>query len=256
MDAIARFAELVDRPSDQVDLARAALAFAAAADPAVDPDVWLAELDRLADGVGDFEDLRRRLFVEEGFTGAGQEYYEPDNSMLHRVLERRRGIPISLAVVVVEVGRRAGVEVQGIGAPGHFLTRDPGTGLFCDPFHGGVMLTEEEVPELLAATGAGSELRSHLPVVSTHEILTRMLTNLVHVYRRSGRTADLEWALRCQRAIPEVRADAALHLGESLVAQGRFRDAAEQLEETAGAVDPAEAQRLRDAARAIRARMN
>jgi regulator of sirC expression with transglutaminase-like and TPR domain len=256
MDAIDRFAELVDRPSQQVDLGMAALAFAAVAEPDLDEQVWLSELDRLAVGVTDFESLRQRLFVAEGFTGAIEQYHGAESSMLHRVLETRRGIPISLSVVAIEVGRRAGVAVEGIGAPGHFLIRDPVSGMYCDPFHQGDLLEEEEVPALLASVGAGAELRPHLPVVTTHEILTRMLTNLVHLFRRSGRVRDLEWALRCQRAIPGIRVDAVLHLGESLASQGRFLEAAQELETTALETDAADAKRLLTAARAVRARLN
>jgi regulator of sirC expression with transglutaminase-like and TPR domain len=256
MDAITRFAELVDRPSEQVDLALAALAFAAAADPDLDEQAWLSELDRLAAGVTDFESLRQRLFITEGFTGATEQYYGAESSMLHRVLESRRGIPISLSLVAIEVGRRAGVAVEGIGAPGHFLIRDPVSGMYCDPFNGGDLLEEDEIPALLASVGAGGELRPHLPVLTTHEILTRMLTNLVHIYRRSGRADDLEWALRCQRAIPGIRVDAALHLGESLASKGRFLEAAQELEATALQTDAADAQRLLTAARAVRARLN
>jgi hypothetical protein len=256
VDAVARFAELVDRPSEEVDLAQAALAFAAAADPGLDAAVWLAELDRLADGVHDFDGLHQRLFVEAGFTGAAHAHHDPDSSMLQRVLERRRGLPIALAVVAMEVGRRAGVAVQGIGAPGHFLIRDPGSGRYCDAFGGGTLLTEAEAVDLLAAMGAGWELRAHLPVVTSHEILIRMLANLVHLYRRQSRHDDLEWSLRCQRALPGMTAEAALQLGESLELRGRFPEAAAELEAAVEVVDEVDGQRLRRAARAIRARMN
>jgi regulator of sirC expression with transglutaminase-like and TPR domain len=260
MEAVARFVELVDRPSEEVDLARAALAFAAVADPRLDRDVWLEELDRLAAGVDNFEALRRRLFVERGFAGAVDDYYNPDNSLLHRVLQHRRGIPISLSVVAIEVGRRAGVAVQGIGMPGHFLIRSPESGRFCDPFHRGALLDETDCQtRFRQATGAGEEVPfgpEALPVVDAHHILARMLANLAHIYRAQGRTGDLEWVLRCQRAIPPVRAQAALRLGEVMAAQGRFTEGAREIEATAERVDAAEREPLGHAARALRARLN
>lgn len=260
MDALARFAELVDRPGPELELARAALTFASIADPSVEVEAWLAELDRLADGPTSFEDLRQRLFVEEGFAGAVDDYYEPHNSMLHHVLEHRRGIPISLAVVAIEVGRRAGVVVEGIGMPGHFLIRTPGADRFCDPFHGGVLLDEQECEtRFREATGADTTVRfgaDALPVVDDHQILARMLENLASVYSTRGKLGDLEWVLRCQRAIPVVRTRAALRLGETLVAAGRFLDAAGELERSAAEADTADRERLERAAHAARARLN
>ena len=216
MEAVARFAELVDRPAAEVELGRAALAFAAAADPDLDADLWLAEIDRLAAGVSHFEALRQRLFVEEGFTGATDDYYNPDNSLLHRVLERRRGIPISLSVVAIEVGRRAGVVVEGIGMPGHFLIRSAGSVQFCDPFYGGALLNEQECEaRFRQVTGADATVAfgaETLPVVDDHQILARMLANLAHIYRAQANLADLEWVLQCQRALPGMATQATLHL--------------------------------------------
>lgn len=260
MDAVARFSELVDMPSEDVDLARGALAFASAADPTLDPQVWLRELDGLAAGLGSFDELRQRLFVDLGFAGAVEDYYNEDNSLLHRVLQRRRGIPISLSVVAMEVGRRAGIPVQGIGMPGHFLVRSSESGRFCDPFHGGILLDDRALlARFREVTGAGGDVHlgpGILPVVNAHQILARMLANLAHIYRASARTPDLEWTLRCQRAIPGVRAQAAMQLGEVLAAQGRFLDGARALEETAQRVDASEREGLTRAARGIRARLN
>lgn len=258
MDPVARFAQLVGRPSEEVDLGRAALAFAAVADPDVKPDLWLAELDRLADGVADFDALRTRLFSEEGFTGAVDDYHDPENSLLHRVLERRRGIPISLSVVALEVGRRADVPVQGIGAPGHFLIRDPVTGWYCDPFTGGIQLDEAEVRARLVppASADSRPTALPLPVVDQHQILTRMLANLAHVYRTSGRLAELEWVVRCQHVIPGARVQAALNLGEAHAARGRYRDAACAVLAATRDVGGADEDRLRRAARAFLARLN
>jgi regulator of sirC expression with transglutaminase-like and TPR domain len=254
MDVVRRFHELVDRPSEEVDLGRAALTFAAAADPQVDAEACLSELDRLAAGLRDFDDLRHRLFVEQHFTGAVENYDAPDHSLLHHVIERRRGIPISLSVVTMEVGRRAGVAVEGIGAPGHFLVRDPATGVLCDPYHQGAVIGEDDVQRQLATSAElGPAL---LPVVDAHQILARMLANLAASYRRRGAGEDLEWVLRCQRAIPGVRATAAMQLADLLSARGRFRQAAVELVRTAERVGPVEGAPLEVEARALLARLN
>jgi regulator of sirC expression with transglutaminase-like and TPR domain len=257
MDAVSRFAQLVDRPPEEVDLARAALTFAAAADPEVDPEVWLAELDRLADGVGSFADLRRRLFVEQRFVGAVEDYDAPANSFLHRVLERRMGLPITLSVVTMEVGRRAGVEVQGIGAPAHFLVRDAATGWLCDPYGGGVLLDEADVAaRLLPAAGPGALPAAAVPIVDAHQILARMLANLVHSYRRRDDVDGLEWVLRCRSAVQGAEVESAVQLGELLASRGRFRDAALALHATAERVDDGEAATLHLGARSLLARLN
>jgi regulator of sirC expression with transglutaminase-like and TPR domain len=226
----------------------------------VDADLWLAEIDRLAAGVTHFEALRQRLFVEEGFAGATDDYYDPDNSLLHRVLERRRGIPISLSVVAIEVGRRAGVVVEGIGMPGHFLIRSAGSDQFCDPFHGGALLDERDCETRFRhVTGADATVpfgAESLPVVDDHQILARMLANLAHIYRAQGKPSDLEWVLRCQRALPGMATGATLHLAETLTTRGRFRDAARELEATATQANAADRQRLLQVARAVRARLN
>lgn len=243
MDVVSRFGELVERPSSEVDLARAALTFALGADPDVDVDRWLGHLDDLADGVDGFRGLRRRLFSELGFTGDAEDYYGEENSLLHRVLGRRRGIPISLSVVMMEVGRRAGVEVQGLGRPGHFLVRSADTGAICDPFNGGALVH-------------GLELGGPLPIADAHAILVRMLANLTQVYAAEQRLPDLEWVLRCQRTIPGAQVAAALQLGEAIAGQGRFLDAAAELEGTAAVCAPSDAATLVAAARAARARLN
>jgi len=98
---VERFAELV--AARDLDLGEASLVMAAGADPTVDVDEWLRMLDRLAEGVAGLEALRRRLFRELGLRGDTDTYYDPANSLLHRVLQRRRGIPITLAVVTMEV---------------------------------------------------------------------------------------------------------------------------------------------------------
>lgn len=238
-----------------MDLGAAALAVAAGADPDLDPGVWLEELDRLAAGVESLESLVRRLFVERGFTGDLEHYYEPDNSLLHRVLERRIGIPLSLAVVMMEVGRRAGVALEGVGMPGHFLVRDLASGTLLDPFEGGRHLDDAAAEQRFrATTGAGPEVAfgaSLLPTVTTHEILDRMLANLAGAYRSRGAHRDVEWVLRMRLVLPTADHGVILQLGQALASRGRYRQAAEEVEARADGDA-----RMLAAARAMRARLN
>lgn len=196
-----------------------------------------------------------RLFGERGFAGNVEDYYDPDNSFLHRVLARRTGIPISLAVVMIEVGRRADVTLEGVGMPGHFLVRVPASGVVLDPFDGGRTLDDAALEELFrAVTGAGSEVPfgPHLlPAVTTHGILSRMLANLAGIYRTRGAGADLEWVLRMRLALPTADEATVVELGEALASRGRYREGAQEVEARAAGDE-----RLLAAARTLRARLN
>jgi regulator of sirC expression with transglutaminase-like and TPR domain len=190
VDPLARFAELMQRPEPAIPLDEAALCLAAGDHP-VDIARRLGQLDDLAAGVGapaTVDGLCRHLFVAEGFAGNADDYYDPANSHLDEVLDRRLGIPITLAVVLIEVGRRAGIVVEGVNAPGHFLVRSAGRVL--DPFAGG-----RDVPDADATTA---------PVAGPHVILARMLANLkaVHIQRRD--VTSLRRVLRFRTVIPGV----------------------------------------------------
>jgi regulator of sirC expression with transglutaminase-like and TPR domain len=258
MDAVERFTEVVGSPDPPLD--RAALAIAAGADPRLDPAPWLAELDRLAHGVGSLDKLLHRLFVERRFAGNTRDYYDPRNSLLHHVLRRRLGIPITLAVVTIEVGRRAGVALEGVGMPGHFLVRPVGSGRHLDVFAGGVELDMAECERRFrSASRAGAQVPfgPHLLATApTAAILTRMLENLRGVYRRRAQPRDLEWVLRMRMALPGADLAALVELAEALGDQGRWLDGARLLEERADAVPGPRADRLHAAARALRAHLN
>jgi len=130
--------------------------------------------------------------VELGFRGNQEEYYDPLNSFLHMVIERRLGNPITLSVLGIEVGRRAGLPLSGIGLPGHFLLRDDGGGGFYDPFNGWERIDP-------ASVDLGLEL---LPAQSKVQMLARMLGNLVRIYQERGDRVNLEWVLRLRLALP------------------------------------------------------
>jgi regulator of sirC expression with transglutaminase-like and TPR domain len=259
VDAVQRFVELVRLPDPPLD--QAALAIAAGADPALDPAPWLAELDRLAAGVGSLEDLLRRLFVDAGFAGNTRDYYDPRNSLLPHVLRRRIGIPITLAVVCIEVGRRAGVALEGVGMPGHFLVRPVGTWIHLDVFAGGVELDLAACEALFrAASGAGPEVPfgPHLLArSSTSAVLARMLENLRAVYRALRRPANSEWVLRMRLALPGAGLAEQVELAHALGAQGRWLDGARLLEDqAASSAEPTLTEQLRRAARSLRAHLN
>lgn len=243
MDAVARFLNLVSGAEPALD--EAALAVAAGADPQLDRTAALAELDRLADGVADLDALVTRLFVEEGFTGNADDYYDPRNSLLPEVLERRTGIPITLAVVTIEVGRRAGVPLEGVGMPGHFLVRTPGTRgaaaggegkaeHYLDVFNGGRWIDRAGCEALFRdVTGIGQETRfgAHLlSRVSTRQLLARMLENLRGIYREHHDHANLEWVLRMRLGLRHEGPELVRELAEVLGAQARWDEAARLLE--------------------------
>lgn len=193
------FAELVGMPEDTLDLALGALLVARIEHPGLSPASALMRLEELATGSGVAREpdpvkalhrLREFLFEEEGFAGNAEDYYDPRNSCLNDVLERRLGIPITLSVVLMEVGRRVGLSIQGVGLPGHFLVRaDVGSEpVLLDPFDGGAVVTHERAADLVArALGRRVPLGAeHFAPVTKRQILVRMLMNLRGIYCRRG----------------------------------------------------------------------
>ena len=190
------FAELTGRPDGRVDLARAALAIARWEYPGLDVDAYLERLDALARGVdgarrstdpvGRLHRLREYLFVEQGFAGNREDYYDPRNSFLNDVLDRRQGIPITLSLVLVEVGKRLGIAVEGIGLPGHFIAgaRLGDSQILLDPFNAGALLTPEACEELVGrALGRKVALNpENFAGVTRRQFLARMLANLKRLY--------------------------------------------------------------------------
>ena len=140
---------------------------------------------------GPIDSLNRYLFDEQGFRGNSTDYEDPRNSFLNQVLERRTGIPITLAVVYIEVARREGVRVDGVNFPGHFLLRFPfgpdedhGGAVFVDPFHRGAVMSETDCRTLLKqrAGGAVAFEPGMLAPATKLQILVRMLGNLKRIY--------------------------------------------------------------------------
>ena len=190
------FEQEVSRADADIDLARGALVIARTAYPELDVAEGLGRLGALARGAaaaGGMSDplerlhrLREYLFEEQGFAGNTDDYFDPRNSYLNDVLERRLGIPITLSLVLIETGRRLGLEMDGIGLPGHFVTgtRVGGERILLDPFHGGAILTGEACADLVArAVGRPVELSAdHFAPVSRRQFLARMLVNLKGIF--------------------------------------------------------------------------
>jgi regulator of sirC expression with transglutaminase-like and TPR domain len=175
------------------------------------------------------------------------------------VLARKLGIPITLSVVCLEVGRRAGVPLEGVGMPGHFLLRPVDGEHYVDAFAGGALLDLTGCETLFrSATGAGAGVTfgPHLlGTASTADMLARILQNLRVVYRRSVRPAEVEWVLRMLLALPGTGAAEVLELGSTLGQQGRFLDGAAVLESGTQQF-PQHAEALGYAARGLRAHLN
>ena len=196
--SLREFAREVSRPDADIDLGRAALAIAKSEYPELDIEAQVGRLAALAEAARParptadllerLHRLREYLFEEEGFSGNATDYFDPRNSYLNDVLDRRLGIPITLSLVLIEVGRRRGLEVQGIGLPGHFIAgaRVGGEHVLLDAFNGGVILTGEACAELVArALGQPVELSArHFVPVTNRQFLARMLANLKSVYWR------------------------------------------------------------------------
>jgi regulator of sirC expression with transglutaminase-like and TPR domain len=213
-----RFAELAVAPEETIDLAEAALLIAAEAYPNLDIDAYLQRLDALArearsflHGAGsDAERIARLnqfLFVEKRFVGNQKRYYDRRNSFLNEVLDRRTGIPITLALVYMEVARRLDLSVQGIGFPGHFLAKYVGEKeIIIDAFFGQV-ITERECRERLESIlGPKAKFdRSYLRSARPKEILVRVLANLKQVHINAE---EFEAALSCSDRILLLTPDA------------------------------------------------
>ncbi len=189
------WADLLRTLDPDIDLALGALTIARLEHPDLIAGHHLKRLDDLAErsgarGIADplraLHRLREFLFDEEGFRGNADDYYEPANSCLNEVLERKVGIPITLSVLMIEVALRVGLRVQGIGLPGHFVVSAAvgSESVLLDPFDGGTVLTQETATDLASrALGRRVTLTAeHFAPVSKRQILTRMLVNLRGVY--------------------------------------------------------------------------
>jgi regulator of sirC expression with transglutaminase-like and TPR domain len=229
-------------PCAPLDVAELALHLARDEYPDLDVDAYLGELAGMAHEAGRYlrgsvkarvNGLCRYLFHEMGFRGNTQQYYDPRNSYLNQVLDRRTGIPITLATVAIAVARRAGLDVEGVGLPGHFIARarHGAEVVLFDPFHGGRILTPADCEHLVEQVTAMpfQATPDNLRPLPPGQTVLRMLTNLKGIYLRAG---DFQRAvrvlLRLRRLAPHdplQRRD----LGVSLLHAGRPGGAIEHL---------------------------
>ena len=258
MDPTTRFAELVEAPEDELPLDEAALLIAAHAQPELDIDAELAALDELALGIPErtLDGWRRHLFVDLGFSGNVKRYYDPSNSFLNQVLRRRRGLPITLSVLGMEVGRRIGLRLEGVGMPGHFLLRH-GPDAFVDPFDSGRLMDRAGCVERFhAVNGAAAPFEpSYLDPVGPHAIRARILNNLKSVYAARGEIAALSWVFDLRMALPGASPLEGREWARVQGATGRFVEAAVELEALAHLL-PEHEEELLSEAFAFRSRLN
>ena len=187
----------INQPDEKIDLAKAALYLALEYEPEFDPDEYLNALDTMADELQEnlpetayplviIKSINNYLYNELGFTGNTIDYYDPRNSFLNQVIERRTGIPITLSLVYLEIANRINFPMVSIGIPGHFLIRPDfeEAGIYVDAFNLGEILFPQDCQERLASIyGRGVELQPQfLAKVSKKPFLARMLTNLKGIY--------------------------------------------------------------------------
>lgn len=272
-NARARFAALLRR--DPLPLDEAALAIAQEEYPRLDPDEYLVRLDALAVRVrrklpgrgrsaATLRALRLVLSEEEGLRGNEAAYSDPRNSFLNEVLERRLGIPITLSLVYMEVARRLGLPLAGVGFPGHFLVKyvsPSGAEVFVDAFNAGEMLSADEcVARYRARTGGRDLDRRHLGAVGPRQIVARILQNLKRSYLERRDDVRAYWVLDRILLIAPGQLEAlrdrglvAARLGAGAAAE---RDLASYLSRATAAADVAEVRRVLAALRARRPLVN
>jgi regulator of sirC expression with transglutaminase-like and TPR domain len=263
----ARFAQLVSRPDPLIDLGAAWACVSAEADPLAEPAALVGELDALAERVrarlepalrpaarpdsairtsgqldAILDALHDVLYGDLGLHAAPRDAWEPGHSFLGEVLRRRRGLPIALSLLELEVGWRLGLPLYGIGLPGHFIVGGP-DGMLLDPYAGGRRLSPSDCRALvLEATGRPLAISPSVLRPATHrEVLARLLGNLRGIYLARREWANALWVAEylivLDPADPGLRRDRALLWGRV----GRFTDAVagleKYLEEAPGADD-------------------
>jgi regulator of sirC expression with transglutaminase-like and TPR domain len=205
-------------PEEKIDLLHAALLIARLDNEEVDVDAYRHEIDRMADRItarlpkkaddkARLAALEKYLFEERGFHGSRGDYYNRSNSYLSEVIDDREGIPITLSVLYIELGRRLGVRLEGVGLPGHFLVRHvpaKGEGQIIDVYEGGQRISREEAEEKVRALADRPLRDEDLKAVAKRSIIVRMLTNLLNVAQRDK---DRDGMLRYLNAILKVAPD-------------------------------------------------
>jgi regulator of sirC expression with transglutaminase-like and TPR domain len=201
----ADFVRLLSRPNADFDLVHAALLVAAESHPDLDVqselrriDTWAEELRQHVDpsfnNLQKLARLRNFAFEQLGFRGDANDYYSPSNSLLHEVMSRRRGIPLTLSILFLELGWRIGMPVEGVGFPGHFLVRLSGEeeDVILDPYRRGMIVHEEDQRRMLREFSGGRLEYDHGMVASVtkRDMIVRLLRNLKAAYLREADDAN------------------------------------------------------------------
>ncbi|MFO0877861.1 MAG: transglutaminase-like domain-containing protein [Gemmataceae bacterium] len=240
-------------PAAPLDLAEVALTLARDEYPHLDVEGELAELAEFAHDLrprlqgslqARVQALGRFLIHDLGFEGNVRDYYDPRNSYLNEVLVRRTGLPITLSIITIAIGTRAGLHIEGVGLPGHFIVKaiEGNQEVFFDPFHGGRVLSLDDCAELVkGVVGTRPEMTPELTeAVTLGYIVQRMLNNLKGVYLRQR---DFPRAARIIRRLIQLCPDDRMQqrdLGAVLLQGGRPGQAIDLLEEYLGGEPPPE----------------
>lgn len=266
-----RLVRLVRR--SDADLAEAALLCCVEVEPDLDVDLLLLRIDALADGLrstgfqpGDaHEDARtiaRYLADDLGFTGDQDAYHHPDNALLTRVLDRRRGLPIALSILFVAIARRLDVPAYPVNLPGHVVAAvaGPQRPVVVDAFHGGAILDDDDLVRRVDEVTAGQVTyhRAMLRPSTSVEVIRRLLNNLTRDFHARGDAANALWTVELKLLLPnQAPEDHRIH-GDLLEQLGRFGEAAAAYEtylEVAGD-ETADAEEIRRTAIRARSRLN
>jgi len=262
-EAVGTFRRFAD---GEVDVFEGALLISRLIDPAEDLDAarrLVAELAlRVAERRGTvrrpIDALREVLFDDEGFEGDVETYDEPSNSSVARVLSTRRGMPITLSILTIEVGRRAGLGLEGVGLPGHFVVggEDLPPGEYLDPFAGGEFQDAEDLEQRVSTIfGSPVELPPEVFAPdSPRLILTRVLLNLKASWERRGQFEDALAALECAEALDPSQVSFVRERGLLLMKAGRPEEALSALEDYADEAEDEDAEAVRRLVAAVRER--
>jgi regulator of sirC expression with transglutaminase-like and TPR domain len=269
--AEALFAQLLAHEENEIDLAEAALLIAQSEYASLDLPAELARLDQLAaqieidtnaPALSHILALNQFLFGEMKFTRNDEEYDDPDNSYLNRVLDRKMGLPITLSLVYTEVARRLGLPIIGVGFPGHFMVKylAPSGEILIDPYHQGAIPTPEDCRAVLEAHfGKNAELKPEYFQASTKkQILARMLNNLKGSYHRRRNFSKVLLMISLALSIDPASGQDLRDRGMVYLAMKKYREAIASFEaylQLSPQGDP-EAQEVLRVIHRIRAQMN